>query len=292
MGNVLFLERIWFLFTNCFDPSCRLLSFVIYQRVNNMNFACRISGTDCPISNSNMLQYDFGLERIKRTIKDYVSKENWIDGKSLMDDCFPEIDNVRIFISHSHKDCSTAVSLANYINQELGLKSFIDSMVWEYSNELLREIDSQYSISDDDPSLYSYDKRNVSSSYVHMMLAVSLTHMMDKCDCLIFVDTPNSINAPEKLGKSFTFSPWIYYELCAYHFLQRKDIRRDRQDKIASVSESTEGIKIALPTDISGLFNLHYSDIRFVASMTKEDDEAKKLFVLRKQLEKKNHIVN
>ena len=120
-----------------------------------------------------------------------------------------------------------------------------------------------------------------------------MTHMMDKCDCLVFVDTPNSINASASLGgRTLTFSPWIYYELCAYHFIQHKDIHRDRQHKVANLSESTEGAKIALPTVISDLLNLNYSDIRYVSSMTQKDNEAKKLTVLHEHLKQKNQVVD
>lgn len=41
-----------------------------------------------------------------------------------------------------------------------------------------------------------------------MMLASSIMAMIDKCECVFFLNTPSSINRNEK-----TESPWIYYEL-------------------------------------------------------------------------------
>ena len=51
-----------------------------------------------------------------------------------------------------------------------------------------------------------------------MMLSTALTEMIDKCECVIFYNTPNSISiaseiSKQKNGDSTTLSPWIYHEL-------------------------------------------------------------------------------
>ena len=62
--------------------------------------------------------------------------------------------------------------------------------------------------------------RNYTTSHVHMMLSTALTEMIDKTECIIFFNTPNSINLAEELEKvktaekkHTTTSPWIYHEL-------------------------------------------------------------------------------
>lgn len=60
-----------------------------------------------------------------------------LDGVAIQDDWFPEI-NADIFISHSHGDCDLANGIAGWMNEEFGLRCFIDSNVWGYTNDLLR----------------------------------------------------------------------------------------------------------------------------------------------------------
>ena len=138
-------------------------------------------------------------------------KNDKIDGDTLQKEWFPtEIFNRKdfIFISHSHKDEALAIKLAGYLSKEFGICSFIDSCVWGYMNELnalLNNCDKtkRYSCHHCDCKEFSYNL-----SYVHMMLASALMEMIDKCECMFFLNTPSSININEK-----TESPWIYYEL-------------------------------------------------------------------------------
>ena len=53
-------------------------------------------------------------------------------------------------------------------------------------------------------------------SYVHMMLASALMTMIDKSECVFFLNTPSSINLNYK-----TESPWIYYELNIANTIQK-----------------------------------------------------------------------
>lgn len=56
------------------------------------------------------------------------------DGVAIQNDWFPEID-ADIFISHSHNDCKLANGIAGWMNEEFGLRCFIDSNVWGYTND-------------------------------------------------------------------------------------------------------------------------------------------------------------
>ena len=58
-----------------------------------------------------------------------------------------------------------------------------------------------------------------------MMLSTALTMMIDKVECVLFLNTPKSIDTTEVIDK--TKSPWIYLEM-AMMKLVRKRNRKER----------------------------------------------------------------
>src|SRR5256885_1298762 len=64
-----------------------------------------------------------------------------VDGTKLTDHWFPTV-NADVFISHSHKDEEQAVKCAGWLKSKLGLNPFIDSCVWGYADNLLKQIDN------------------------------------------------------------------------------------------------------------------------------------------------------
>ena len=152
---------------------------------------------------------------IKKTLDNFISSDNTIDGEDIRNKWFPLIDT-HIFISHSRKNETEAIILAGWLNDNFQLNTFIDSSVWGYADDLLREIDELY-YQDKNTGLFDYKSRNYSTSNVHMLLSTALAMMIDKTECLFFLDTPNSININKNL-KEFnsnsdkTRSPWIYFE--------------------------------------------------------------------------------
>lgn len=148
-----------------------------------------------------------------------VIKDDIIDGDTLQNMWFPtEIfgNNNFVFISHSHNDEKFAISLAGYLYKKFNILLFIDSCVWGYMDELNKilnncsEIETGY-CHNCQCSTFSYNL-----SYVHMMLASALMTMIDKCECVFFLNTPSSINLNYK-----TESPWIYYELNIANTIQK-----------------------------------------------------------------------
>lgn len=120
-----------------------------------------------------------------------------------------------IFLSHSHDDEEMVKQLAGYLKHTYGIECFIDSCVWGYANDLLKEIDNRYCRyqETDGQFFYEYDNRNRSTSHVHMLLNGALAKMINKTECLFFINTPNSVNAQDVENPSKTASPWIYSEL-------------------------------------------------------------------------------
>jgi hypothetical protein len=166
---------------------------------------------------------------IELRLDKYINKNGNLDGKAMQDDWFPEFE-ANIFISHSHSNLDEIQALAGWLHKEMGLLAFIDSSVWGYSDKLLKAIDDEYCKHENGES-YSYEKRNYSTSHVHMMLSTALTKMIDKTECVFFLNTPESISASDVV-KTQTKSPWIYHEIVMTDLIRKKSIGEHRKQVI------------------------------------------------------------
>lgn len=152
---------------------------------------------------------------VQNCLSKYINEKGIINGTDLKEHWF-SISDKNIFISHSHKDLDMVKAFAGWLYKNFGLKAFIDSCSWGYCDDLLRKIDNKYCY-DEETKIYNYNLRNYTTSHVHMMLSTALSEMMDKTECVIFFNTPNSIILRDELDKvkkkEKTVSPWIYHEL-------------------------------------------------------------------------------
>lgn len=170
--------------------------------------------------------FDETQTKVRKELKEFILENGNIDGTKLKDHWFNAVD-ADIFLSHSHKDLEKVKGFAGWLYKTFGLKVFIDSCVWGYCDDLLKEIDKKYCWQPKSDT-YNYVKRNHTTSHVHMMLASSLTEMIDRCECAIFFNTPNSIKVCEEIkqvdvsAKERTISPWIYHELSVLNTIQSK----------------------------------------------------------------------
>lgn len=182
--------------------------------------------------------YENGLKNYKDVNKSVLSNleeimnEGIIDGDTLQNMWFPDeifYNKNFVFISHSHNDEQTAIRLAGYLSTKFGISSFVDSCVWGYMDNLNKQLN--------DCSVQKHERCHgcdcidfsYNLSYVHMMLASALITMIDKCECMFFLNTPSSINLNNK-----TESPWIYYELNIASTIQ----------KISKIKKSVMGSKL------------------------------------------------
>jgi len=151
--------------------------------------------------------------KIKNTIESYYleSEESLLDGNKIMAEWFPLVES-EIFISHSHADIEVIYELVGFLFVELGIKAFIDSSVWGYADELLKKIDDKH-CKNKGSDVYDYHKRNITTSNVYLMLLNSLQNMIDNTECVLFVQTPNSVKKIPDQFEDSTYSPWIFSEL-------------------------------------------------------------------------------
>lgn len=159
---------------------------------------------------------------IQKSLSSALLSDGALDGSKLKEVWFPNIQEVDVFISHSHSDIKKAEALANWLYEKFRLRSFIDSHVWGYANDLLREIDDKYAYQSSS-STYNYQIRNITTSHVHMMLSAALTEMIDKTECLFFINTDNAIENIQINGQDEdrTSSPWIMSELATSNTIRK-----------------------------------------------------------------------
>jgi hypothetical protein len=190
---------------------------------------------------------------IHKVIKTFT-RNGKLNAEVITANWFPEI-SADIFISHSHKDFDDVLSIAGWLHDKFGIISFIDSCVWGYSSELLKLIDNVYCYNHL-TKLYDYNKRNLSTSHVYMMLSVALSKMIYNTEALFFYNTPNSITPNEVIDDSDkTLSPWIYSEIAMTNLVERRTPKEHRQ-LIKSMVESREdfsGLEVSYNIDISAL---------------------------------------
>ncbi len=222
------------------------------------------------------------LEKNKNTvfksIEDHIRNDKFLDGQSIMSDWFPENKNIHVFISHSHKDIKLAENLANWLYENFQITSFLDSHIWNYSNDLLKILDDKYA-KDAFSSSYIYEVRNETTSHVHMMLSSALNQMIDNCEALFFLNTDNAIEnniLSSNTNEDRTASPWIMSELLTSSLIESKqNIKRKTfitESIVAGESRDLEKcakLNISYPVKMQHLINLDLSDLSAFSSEAK-----------------------
>lgn len=148
----------------------------------------------------------------KNNIKKYLEESinfDTIDALQEMDRLFPT-ERFDIFISHSHNDINKARILKKYLESNFGLKVFVDSEYWESSDEYLYELDKKFCKKTD--GHFSYEKRNYTTSHVHIMLAISIINALNKSTVVLFLQTENFSQNYNEFEFQKISSPWIYLE--------------------------------------------------------------------------------
>lgn len=207
--------------------------------------------------------YSEHQKEVQDCLSEYITEEGIINGSALKEHWF-SISQKDIFISHSHKDIHKVKAFAGWLKLNFGLEAFIDSCSWGYCDVLLNKIDKKYCYKPKTKT-YDYNLRNYTTSHVHMMLSTALTEMINKTECIIFFNTPNSIIMADELDKiskkEKTISPWIYHELSISTMIQisppqRRSFLQERYDQGASFAHSDLKIGYDVSGPIKSMINL------------------------------------
>lgn len=132
-----------------------------------------------------------------------------------------DLNNFDVFISHSHQNMDEVLKLAKII-EDSGKKVFIDSLYWDFADDLLRELDNKYCRNNNSDS-FNYRKRNISTTLVHSILSNSLQMMIDQCDTFLFLNSGNinHLTIDGYDADTYTTSPWIYTELLTANIIMK-----------------------------------------------------------------------
>lgn len=208
--------------------------------------------------------------KIKDTIEKYYleSKQTLLDGNKIMEEWFPLVES-EIFISHSHADIEDIYELVGFLHIEFEIKAFIDSSVWGYADELLKMIDDKH-CKNKNIDTYNYNKRNVTTSNVYLMLLNSLQNMIDNTECVIFVQTPNSVKKITDQFEDSTYSPWIFSELNMVEKIRIKKPIRNYDFKVHRNFEKRAEVNEVLLENVQVVYKIN-EQISKLETLSNED---------------------
>jgi len=208
-------------------------------------------------------QIEINRQQARKGLENFF-KNGVIDAAALEHEWFSP-QKPHVFLSHSHADIDVAMGIAGALTKCLGIECFIDSFVWGYANDLLHSIDKEFCWLKD-KGFYSYDKRNLSTSHVHMMLSGALAKVMDRSECVIFLNSPKSIKTGDVIqsGGTKTASPWIYHELLMTKLLRPRRPSRPKptlEDFHKSTASKEDFPEILYDAPISHMPKLSVDDL-------------------------------
>ncbi|GAA8492194.1 toll/interleukin-1 receptor domain-containing protein [Helicobacter pylori] len=117
----------------------------------------------------------------------------------------PQLKSTQVFLSHSHADKNEALKVKGYLESETNRRVFIDSLFWDYKDDVLNE-------------LAKYDNTSKIEDAFTLILRESLQDMIEKCPYFVFLQSNNSVS---NQGLScITYSAWIYEELKIAHSIR------------------------------------------------------------------------
>jgi hypothetical protein len=193
-----------------------------------------------PISTQSRQLNESTITKVRNILDNYIGHGKRLDASKMEEDWFPQI-RANIFISHAHSDNTQALELSSKLYDTFGLTSFIDSEVWGYADDLLREIDNRVCLNHSE-NTYDYSKRNKTTSHVHMMLMAAIQKMIYNTECLILLNTSHSITVSDT-DEFLTYSPWIYSELLLSKHIKKRSLDEYRPRIVAdSFVKSSESI--------------------------------------------------
>ncbi len=117
----------------------------------------------------------------------------------------PQLKSAQVFLSHSHADKNKALKVKNYLESKTNHRVFIDSLFWDYKDDVLNELEK-------------YDNTSKIKDAFTLILRESLQDMIEKCPYFVFLQSNNSVS---NQGLScITYSAWIYEELKIAHSIR------------------------------------------------------------------------
>ncbi|MGL2374419.1 toll/interleukin-1 receptor domain-containing protein [Helicobacter pylori] len=164
--------------------------------------------------NNQAHQVNEAAEKIHELIKNApYSNDNIVLKRNEIKEAFfspfkPQLKNTQVFLSHSHADKNKALEVKDYLENQTKRKVFIDSLFWDYKDDVLNELAKHNDIS------------KIKDAFT-LILRESLEDMIEKCPYFVFLQSKNSVSN-QGLSRNqdllkITYSAWIYEELKIAH---------------------------------------------------------------------------
>ncbi|GAA8346021.1 toll/interleukin-1 receptor domain-containing protein [Helicobacter pylori] len=160
-----------------------------------------------------IFELDRIAQKIRNILKKHGSRKDIVLKRNEIKEAFfspfkPQLKNAQVFLSHSHADRNKALEVKNYLENQTKRKVFIDSLFWDYKDDVLNE-------------LAEYDDISKIEDAFTLILRESLQDMIEKCPYFVFLQSKNSVSNQglshnQDLLK-ITYSAWIYEELKIAH---------------------------------------------------------------------------
>ncbi|WQW12910.1 toll/interleukin-1 receptor domain-containing protein [Helicobacter pylori] len=143
------------------------------------------------------------IKKAKHSNDDIILNHNEIK-EAFFSPFKPQLKNAQVFLSHSHADINKALEVKNYLENQIKRKVFIDSLFWDYKDDVLNK-------------LAKYDDISRIEDAFTLILRESLQDMIKKCPYFVFLQSKNSVSN-QGLSRNqdllkITYSAWIYEEL-------------------------------------------------------------------------------
>lgn len=138
-------------------------------------------------SNNQAHQVDEAAKKIYELIKNAKhSNDDIILNHDKIKEAFfspfkPQLKTAQVFLSHSHADKNKALEVKNYLENQTNGKVFIDSLFWDYKDNVLNK-------------LAKYDDISKIKDPFTLILRESLQDMIEKCPYFVFLQSKNSVS--------------------------------------------------------------------------------------------------
>ncbi|MGL2620125.1 TIR domain protein [Helicobacter pylori] len=160
----------------------------------------------------------------------------------------PQLKTVQVFLSHSHADKNKALGVKDYLENQTKRKVFIDSLFWDYKDDVLNELAKHDDIS------------RIKDAFT-LILRESLQDMIEKCPYFVFLQSSNSVSFNQNLLK-ITYSAWIYEELKIANTFIADTALQELHIKAMCVSyDVTNLLRRFKPISLNGLCNEIFSTL-------------------------------
>ncbi|WRE86850.1 toll/interleukin-1 receptor domain-containing protein [Helicobacter pylori] len=205
-----------------------------------------------------IFELDRIAQKIRNILKKHGSRKDIILNYRELQEAFfspfkPQLKNAQVFLSHSHADKNKALEIKDYLESQTKHKVFIDSLFWDYKDDVLNE-------------LAEYDDISRIKDAFTLILRESLQDMIEKCPYFVFLQSKNSVSN-QGLSRNqdllkITYSAWIYEELKIANTFIADTALQELHIKAMRVSyDITNLLRRFKPISLNGLCNEIFSTL-------------------------------